>query len=99
MGFRGLFSVCFLGEAKGRYDTRINYSCSKASTEGCMEVALQDYYIMPVRTSQWVKMFWHKVGTKNPSYRLQQLGSVFHLLLITYTSPRGRSIYAFIAVY
>jgi hypothetical protein len=61
--FSALFSVCFLGEAKDLYDTRINYSCSKASTEGCMEVALRDYYIMPITSSQWVKMKWHKVGT------------------------------------
>ena len=58
-----LFTVCFLGEAKELYDTRINYSCSKASTEGCMEVALRDYYIIPINSSQWVKMKWHKLGT------------------------------------
>ena len=46
-------------------DTRINYSCSKASTEGCMEVALRDHYIMPITSSQWVKMFWHNLGTNN----------------------------------
>ena len=57
-----LFTVCFLGEAKELYDTQINYSCSKASTEGCMEVSLRDHYIIPTNSSQWVKMFWHKVG-------------------------------------
>ena len=63
--FSALFSVCFLGEAMKYYDTRINYSCSKASTEGCMEVALRDHYIIPITSSQWVKMFWHKVGTNS----------------------------------
>ena len=69
-GFPSLFFVCFLGEAKELYDTQINYSCSKASTEGCMEVALRDHYIMPIISSQWVKMFWHKVGT-NRFYKNQ----------------------------
>ena len=64
-GVSALFSVCFTWEAQDLYDTRINYSCSKASTEGCMEVALRDHYIMPITSSQWVKMFWHNLGTNN----------------------------------
>ena len=54
-------------------DTRINYSCSKASTEGCTEVALRDHYIMPITSSQWVKMFWHKVGKKGLFYCLHNI--------------------------
>lgn len=60
-----LFGTFFCMLPSGSDDTRINYSCSKASTEGCMEVALRDHYIIPITSSQWVKMFWHKVGTNS----------------------------------
>ena len=52
MEFWGLFSYASPGEAKEFYNTRINYSCSKASTEGYMEVTLRAYYIIPTWVNQ-----------------------------------------------
>ena len=65
-----LFSVCFLGEAKELYDTRINYSCSKASTEGCVEVALRAYYIIPITPKSMgeneMAQTWQKAVSRSP---------------------------------
>ena len=45
-----------------------------------MEVALRDHYIIPITSSQGVKMFWHKVGKEGLFYCLHNIIEKEHIL-------------------